>query len=194
MLTKKKSKSGRSPILLPLEIINRINGTPKEPLILPKQVDKHQISPQNYQKIGLKHYTVSTLRTCPGKLTGLTVLYDHKNYSCFFLQTVKDQLPLPPKPPRKRILDDEEEVQVVPNIQDEDDEDDEDDDVIDDMMGFGGGREIFLDDELEAPIQAFQSPTYKWKAIKLKEFCFWSILLLTMEIVLMSNIFTTQKP
>ena len=41
---------------------------------------------------------------------------------------MKEQLPLPPKPPRKRILDDQEEVPLQQNME-EVDEEEEDDDV-----------------------------------------------------------------
>ena len=55
------------------------------------------------------------------------------------LQTVKEQLPLPPKSPRKRILDDEDDEDDVPiaqNVEIDDDSDDDDDDIfVHDVLG-----------------------------------------------------------
>lgn len=59
---------------------------------------------------------------------------------------MKEQLPLPPKPPRKRVLDDGEEVPLVQNVEevDEEEEDDDNDDVWELRHD---DRHIFLDDD-----------------------------------------------
>lgn len=62
-----------------------------------------------------------------------------------FSQTVKEQLPLPHKSPRKRILDDEDDAQVEQNVGIDDDRDEDIDDDDDDIVHFGLGRPL-LDD------------------------------------------------
>lgn len=74
-------------------------------------------------------------------------------YHELLLQTVKEQLPLPPKPPRKRILDDDEEVALRQHFEEIEEDVDDDDDDNDDVWQVRQGNEHNVlgdaDDELE---------------------------------------------